>query len=232
MPDRPLSILIVDDESTLREALTRSFRREGHETLAVRRRPRGDRPRQHRHVRRRPARRRARPRPRRLRGLPHAARAPQHRPDHHAHRARHRGRHGASASRPAPTTTWPSPSASPSCAAASAPCCAAPARGPSTTCSSAARWSSTAARASCAATAIPVQLTFSEFEVMSALMSAPGPAVQPAGADARDLGRLRLPRPARDRRARAPPAREAGGASPDRPELILTVRGAGYRLAA
>jgi DNA-binding response OmpR family regulator len=34
-PDRPLSILIVDDESTLREALTRSFRREGHDTLAV-----------------------------------------------------------------------------------------------------------------------------------------------------------------------------------------------------
>jgi DNA-binding response OmpR family regulator len=33
--DRPLSILIVDDESTLREALTRSFRREGHDTLAV-----------------------------------------------------------------------------------------------------------------------------------------------------------------------------------------------------
>src|SRR5262249_24497670 len=35
MPDRQLSILIVDDESTLREALTRSFRREGHDTLAV-----------------------------------------------------------------------------------------------------------------------------------------------------------------------------------------------------
>jgi DNA-binding response OmpR family regulator len=35
IPDRPLSILIVDDESTLREALTRSFRREGHDTLAV-----------------------------------------------------------------------------------------------------------------------------------------------------------------------------------------------------
>jgi DNA-binding response OmpR family regulator len=35
VPDRPLSILIVDDESTLREALTRSFRREGHDTLAV-----------------------------------------------------------------------------------------------------------------------------------------------------------------------------------------------------
>jgi DNA-binding response OmpR family regulator len=31
----PLSILIVDDESTLRETLTRSFRREGHATLAV-----------------------------------------------------------------------------------------------------------------------------------------------------------------------------------------------------
>ena len=30
-----LTILIVDDESTLREALTRSFRREGHATLAV-----------------------------------------------------------------------------------------------------------------------------------------------------------------------------------------------------
>jgi DNA-binding response OmpR family regulator len=35
VPDRPLSILIVDDESTLREALTRSFRREGHEPFAV-----------------------------------------------------------------------------------------------------------------------------------------------------------------------------------------------------
>jgi DNA-binding response OmpR family regulator len=35
LADRPLSILIVDDESTLREALTRSFRREGHDTLAV-----------------------------------------------------------------------------------------------------------------------------------------------------------------------------------------------------
>src|SRR3954463_3416374 len=30
-----LSILIVDDEPTLRETLTRSFRREGHTTLAV-----------------------------------------------------------------------------------------------------------------------------------------------------------------------------------------------------
>jgi DNA-binding response OmpR family regulator len=35
MQDGSLSILIVDDESTLRESLTRSFQREGHATLAV-----------------------------------------------------------------------------------------------------------------------------------------------------------------------------------------------------
>src|ERR1700752_4794964 len=35
MPDRPLSILIVDDESTLREALTRSFRRASTGTFDV-----------------------------------------------------------------------------------------------------------------------------------------------------------------------------------------------------
>jgi DNA-binding response OmpR family regulator len=35
MHEGSLSILIVDDESTLRETLTRSFRREGHATLAV-----------------------------------------------------------------------------------------------------------------------------------------------------------------------------------------------------
>ena len=35
MQDGSLSILIVDDESTLRETLTRSFQREGHATLAV-----------------------------------------------------------------------------------------------------------------------------------------------------------------------------------------------------
>ena len=37
-----------------------------------------------------------------------------------------------------------------------------------------ARSSSTAARASCAARACPCRLTFSEFEVMAALMSSPG----------------------------------------------------------
>jgi DNA-binding response OmpR family regulator len=35
MQEGSLSILIVDDESTLRETLTRSFQREGHATLAV-----------------------------------------------------------------------------------------------------------------------------------------------------------------------------------------------------
>ena len=35
MHDGSLSILIVDDESTLRETLTRCFQREGHDTLAV-----------------------------------------------------------------------------------------------------------------------------------------------------------------------------------------------------
>ena len=35
MHEGSLSILIVDDESTLRETLTRSFQREGHATLAV-----------------------------------------------------------------------------------------------------------------------------------------------------------------------------------------------------
>ena len=45
------------------------------------------------------------------------------------------------------------------------------------------------------------------------LMSRAGPAAQPPGAAARDLGRQRLPRPARDRRAHPPPAREARGAA-------------------
>ena len=65
----------------------------------------------------------------------------------------------------------------------------------------------------------PVRLTFSEFELLGCLMSPPGLRVQPPGAAARDLGRLRLPRPARDRRPHPAPAREAraapGGAEPD-----------------
>ena len=54
-----------------------------------------------------------------------------------------------------------------------------------------------------------VRLTFSEFELLDALMADPGPAAQPPGAAAGDLGRQRLPRPARDRRPHPPSAREA-----------------------
>ena len=65
----------------------------------------------------------------------------------------------------------------------------------------------------------PVRLTFSEFELLGCLMSRPGYALQPPGAAARDLGRLRLSRPARDRRPHPAPAREARsaprGAEPD-----------------
>ena len=69
----------------------------------------------------------------------------------------------------------------------------------------------------------PVRLTFSEFELLGCLIQPPGLRVQPPGAPARHLGRLRVPRPARDRRAHPSPAREARGASggaephPDRP---------------
>ena len=58
-------------------------------------------------------------------------------------------------------------------------------------------------------------------------MERPGKLVQPPGAAARDLGRQRLPRPARDRRPHPPPAREARGAprgaepDPDRPRRGL-----------
>ncbi len=55
---------------------------------------------------------------------------------------------------------------------------------------------------------------------------------QPPGAAARDLGRQRLPRPARDRRPHPPPAREARGraratrADPDGPRRRLPLQGA------
>ena len=74
-------------------------------------------------------------------------------------------------------------------------------------------------------------LTYSEFEVLDALLRAGGPAALAPGAARRDLRRRRVPRPARHRRPRPPPAREArrGGR---RPGAIVTVRGAGYRLRA
>jgi DNA-binding response OmpR family regulator len=77
----------------------------------------------------------------------------------------------------------------------------------------------------------PVQLTFSEFEVMAALMSAPG----------RLFNRQELMRAIWGDSAYRDPRgidvhmrhlREKLETRPDRPELLLTVRGAGYRLAA
>jgi DNA-binding response OmpR family regulator len=77
----------------------------------------------------------------------------------------------------------------------------------------------------------PVSLTFSEFEVIAALMSAPG----------RLLNRQELMRAIWGDSAFRDPRgidvhvrhlREKLERTPDKPELILTVRGAGYRLAS
>ena len=72
--------------------------------------------------------------------------------------------------------------------------------------------------ASCASTSTsaPVRMrgelvptTFVEFEILGAARAPPGPGLHARGAARADLGRLRLPRPAHDRRAHPPPAREA-----------------------
>ena len=103
--DASLNILVVDDESDLREMLTRSFSREGHRVLAV--------------ADGRAAIDRASTEhfdivlldvalgagPGRLRGVPDAARAAQRRADHHADRAGLRGRRRARPGGRAPTTT-------------------------------------------------------------------------------------------------------------------------------
>jgi DNA-binding response OmpR family regulator len=77
---------------------------------------------------------------------------------------------------------------------------------------------------------VPVQLTFSEFEVMATLMSSPG----------RLFNRQELMRAIWGDSAYRDPRgidvhvrhlREKLENRPDQPELILTVRGAGYRLA-
>ena len=57
-----LDILVCDDEPSLREALRQSFEREGHRVMAVPDGPRGDRPGQHAALRHPAARRRARAR--------------------------------------------------------------------------------------------------------------------------------------------------------------------------
>ena len=83
----------------------------------------------------------------------------------------------------------------------------------------------------------PVRLTFSEFELLGCLMSRPGYAFNRQELLRADLGRLGLPRPARDRRPHPAPAREAraapGGAEPDpdRPGSGLPLPGGVIRAA-
>ena len=55
----------------------------------------------------------------------------------------------------------------------------------------------------------PVRLTYVEFEILAALARSPGRVFSRTTAARARLGRLRLPRPAHDRRAHPPPAREA-----------------------
>ena len=74
----------------------------------------------------------------------------------------------------------------------------------------------------------PVQLTYVEFELLRTMASLPGRVFSRQDAPGGALGRLRVPRAAHDRRPRAASAREAR-ARPGEPELIHTVRGAGYR---
>ena len=56
-----------------------------------------------------------------------------------------------------------------------------------------------------------VPTTFVEFEILASLAVQPGPRLHARHAALARLGRLRLPRPAHDRRAHPPPAREARG---------------------
>ena len=227
-----LKILVVDDEAELRNLLERSFAREGHEVVAVRRRRAG-------------ARARARPTTastsccstsRSGRGRRATTSRASCAPGATSSRSSCSPRSTARptrcrASRRAPTTTSPSRSASPSCAAASARCCAAPAAACSTTANVATFGPVTLDRRRRAVTVRgePVKLTFSEFELLSCLLSAPG----------RLFNRQELLRAIwGDSAYRDPRAidvhirhlREKLEESPEEPRLILTVRGAGYRL--
>ncbi|CAA9490326.1 MAG: Phosphate regulon transcriptional regulatory protein PhoB (SphR), partial [uncultured Solirubrobacteraceae bacterium] len=183
-------------------------------------------------LRRRPARRRARTRPVGLRRLPHDPQPSRRDADHHAHRAGLRGRRrarprggrgrlrhqavragraalahpGGDAPRPRPRRRGRRP---------------ADRRG-------GARSPQSLRRA---------RRRDREVDVLGVRArrlpdGATGPPVQPPGAPARDLGRLGLPRSARDRRAHPPPPREAragpGGSEPHphRPRRGLPVPGA------
>ena len=70
-----------------------------------------------------------------------------------------------------------------------------------------ARWTSSAGRSSIRGEA--VQLTYVEFEILAALAAVARPGAQPDHPARARLGRQRVPRPAHDRRAHPPPAREA-----------------------
>ena len=210
----PLDILVVDDESELREQLRRLFARDGHRVTAV--------------ADGRSAIDRASTDrydivlldvalgggPGRLRRLPHAARPAQRGADHHAHRPRQRGRR-----RPRPRgrrgrlrdqAVRPGGAAQPHPRRAAAR----RARAPSATrcCASGPLVLDRAAapgdrrRPPGGADVLGVRAAAGDDGAARA-------AVRPRRAAARDLGRQRLPRPARDRRPRAAPAREARGAA-------------------
>ena len=71
------------------------------------------------------------------------------------------------------------------------------------------------ARSHCGGDVVPT--TFVEFEILAALARSPGPRVHPRHAALAGVGRLRLSRPAHDRRAHPPSAREDRGATPRSP---------------
>ena len=227
-----LKILVVDDEETLRETLTHSFSREGHTVEAV---ASGDE-----------AIARAGAEhfdvvlldvalgagAERLRGVPHAARAAQRGADHHAHRARHRGRRRAGAGgrrrRLCDQAVRPRRAAQPR-ARRAAPLRAARARprGDRRRPGGARPRPPRGDRGGRAGAPDLLRVRAARAADVRA-----GPPAQPPGAAARDLGRLGLPRPARDRRPHPPPAREARGAprgaeaDPDRARGRLPLPGA------
>src|SRR5215218_5879584 len=175
------------------------------------RRAGGARARRRAGLRRRAARRRPRRRPGRPRRGPRAARPPRGGADHHAHCARQRGRR-----RPGPRggrRRLRHQAVRPRRAAQPHPRRPAPRPGPG-------RRGRRVRRPGHDRPARPPghrQRRAGARDVLGVRgpvlpHGAPRQALHPPGAAARDLGRQRLPRPARDRRAHPPPAREARGA--------------------